>query len=412
MGINKFFPIFDVTRSPVKLKQLKNKKIAVDIMGQIYKSIKAMSPTRALKNSAGLHTTHINTVMSMLVEFELNSIDIICVFDHDYNREKNEAFHNPDKQKEIVRRRAIRESSAIEAADIKNMLDKIKKKQTQNGVLTEEDKKSEYNSLFPSDDNIVETKVNIEETPPEFTSDEKKHMEDRLMKLETRLTVVHEYMINDIKFMLRCFNVPFIEAPRGYEAEHICAMLNDGGFVDGVWSDDSDSLVFGAKVLYRPVKEKTPSGKSIKKVYYVYEQHKILVHLQTKLGMEKIPDLTDLIKLCVMLGGDYCQGTKGAGEIRVFNMFKTAVLSEEQEKAMIAYKKEVDIKEVSSLIQEDCFIISSKSNNRQFRGDIKLTQFMDWITDQKQFNRDRVKKLLSKVIDVSSLDETGVDDDN
>jgi hypothetical protein len=53
-----------------------------------------------------------------------------------------------------------------------------------------------------------------------------------------------DYRARDLlKGMLRCFGIPFHEAPGEAGAE--CARLQILGLVDAVWSQDSDCLMFG-----------------------------------------------------------------------------------------------------------------------------------------------------------------------
>jgi flap endonuclease GEN len=53
---------------------------------------------------------------------------------------------------------------------------------------------------------------------------------------------------NECQQMLEMLGVPVVRAKS--EGEALCALLNDRGIVDGVVSNDSDCLLFGAKVVY------------------------------------------------------------------------------------------------------------------------------------------------------------------
>jgi flap endonuclease GEN len=53
---------------------------------------------------------------------------------------------------------------------------------------------------------------------------------------------------NECQKMLEMLGVPVVRAKS--EGEALCALLNDRGIVDGVLSNDSDCLLFGAKVVY------------------------------------------------------------------------------------------------------------------------------------------------------------------
>ena len=56
-------------------------------------------------------------------------------------------------------------------------------------------------------------------------------------------------MILQCQELLTMFGLPYITAPM--EAEAQCAVMNELGLVDGVITDDSDTFLFGAQVVYR-----------------------------------------------------------------------------------------------------------------------------------------------------------------
>ncbi|KAJ1396369.1 hypothetical protein B484DRAFT_407341 [Ochromonadaceae sp. CCMP2298] len=70
-----------------------------------------------------------------------------------------------------------------------------------------------------------------------------------------------EEMKEDVIQLLRAFNLPYMIAP--YEAEAQCAVLEQAeaqcavleqlGLVDGVVTEDSDVLLFGAKSVYKNI---------------------------------------------------------------------------------------------------------------------------------------------------------------
>ena len=100
--------------------------------------------------------------------------------------------------------------------------------------------------------------------------------------------------------------MPFIDAP--YEAEAQCAALEELGVVDGVVTNDSDVLLFGAKTVYRNMFR---SDAHIE----LYTSGKILEHC----GLDR----DDLISLALLLGSDYTDGIRGVGYVRAAEIVST-----------------------------------------------------------------------------------------
>ena len=98
--------------------------------------------------------------------------------------------------------------------------------------------------------------------------------------------------------------IPHHRAPAEAEAE--CAKLQQEGIVDAVWSDDGDSLMFGADMLLRDLREdKGPKKKSDTHVR-VYRSCKIF----EEHGLHK----RGLVLFATLSGGDYnVIGLRGCG---------------------------------------------------------------------------------------------------
>ena len=101
--------------------------------------------------------------------------------------------------------------------------------------------------------------------------------------------------------LLHDFGLPFIVSP--FEAEAQCAALD--GIVDGVISDDSDCLLFGATRVYRHV-----FAKSGCKLYCAATVSRQFTR-------------ADLIVLAHLLGCDYCVGVSHFGPKRAVELLKT-----------------------------------------------------------------------------------------
>merc|ERR1719197_999015 len=106
-------------------------------------------------------------------------------------------------------------------------------------------------------------------------------------------------MVEDCKQLLQLFGVPYVEAP--YEAEAQCAALQMAGLADGVVSDDSDVLLFGATTVFRHM---------FRSEKYLERYDATLI--DTVCGLQR----DDLIELALLLGSDYTEGVHGIGHVR------------------------------------------------------------------------------------------------
>ncbi|PSK56973.1 Flap endonuclease GEN 1 [Elsinoe australis] len=110
-----------------------------------------------------------------------------------------------------------------------------------------------------------------------------------------------------LKGLLDHLRILYIEAPAEAEAE--CARLQKMGIVDAVWSDDGDTLVFGATRLIRFHR---PAGNK----YGKKSTEEVEVVDLTEISMRRGTDLryTHLILFALLTGGDYDgQGLKSCG---------------------------------------------------------------------------------------------------
>ncbi|KAF1921501.1 hypothetical protein BDU57DRAFT_51319 [Ampelomyces quisqualis] len=123
-----------------------------------------------------------------------------------------------------------------------------------------------------------------------------------------------DYRARDLlKEMLRCFGIPYQEAPGEAEAE--CARLQMLGLVDAVWSQDSDCLMFGCTLWIRDdrvVKQKGTTDRSkentqkSKKSARVVRASDLKAHLKI--------DREGLVLFAMLAGGDYdTKGLPGCG---------------------------------------------------------------------------------------------------
>ncbi|GAB7354544.1 hypothetical protein MBLNU459_g5002t3 [Dothideomycetes sp. NU459] len=113
--------------------------------------------------------------------------------------------------------------------------------------------------------------------------------------------------IDLLRQLLNHLCIPHHRAPAEAEAE--CARLEGLGIVDGVYSDDSDTLMFGCKLLIRD--HRVGPGKGAKKSdthVRVYRADKVLENY----GLDRAA----LVLFALLSGGDYdAKGLQGCGAV-------------------------------------------------------------------------------------------------
>ena len=140
-------------------------------------------------------------------------------------------------------------------------------------------------------------------------------------------------MVNECKFILDCLDVAWVDAPKGIEAEHVCAELTNTDELDFgcdcVFSTDIDALMYGAQQLVREVNVKK------KKVLQLYDLDYILD--------DNDLDIDDLRKIGVILGTDHAPKTPGIGPGTVLKKYEDTELTEEQKGAIGVFEKTFDV---------------------------------------------------------------------
>ncbi|XP_022845034.1 DNA repair protein UVH3-like [Olea europaea var. sylvestris] len=172
--------------------------------------------------------------------------------------------------------------------------------------------------------------VEKEETKSNFAftyKDEEEHevakarLEDELMvlgkereelgseqrKLERNAESVSSEMFAECQELLQMFGLPYIIAPM--EAEAQCAYMELANLVDGVVTDDSDVLLFGARSVYKNIFD----DRKYVETYFMKD-------IENELGLDR----EKLIHMALLLGSDYTEGVSGIGivnAIEVVNAF-------------------------------------------------------------------------------------------
>ena len=116
--------------------------------------------------------------------------------------------------------------------------------------------------------------------------------------------------------MLHYFRLPFLIAP--FEAEAQCVAITG---TDGVISDDSDCLLFGAQTVYKGF-----FGGNNKRIRTGISKIE-MVNVTEKSGLTR----NKLIVLAHLLGCDYCAGIEGIGPKRALELVRQVQSDEPME---------------------------------------------------------------------------------
>jgi 5'-3' exonuclease len=345
MGIKNFSKIFE--GKEIKMKNLKNTNIIVDASVIAYQSSLCMKNINALTDADGNPTIHINVLIAKCLNFHQYASCQSWVFDY-----HEKGYVNPSKTHELNKRKKIK--------------DKAVKK------ITELNKKNA--ELFSSDEDVSDEEFNNE------PSENKSETQDQIYLQEKICFSVNDTIINDMKFILNCFDIPWCVAPKSYEAEAICAFLTESesknnGLGSAVWTTDTDAIIYGADQIIRELKIKK------KKTLMLYELD-ILME-------DKGIDMIDLRKIAVISGSDHAPKTPGIGAKTVLKKFKSIELTPLQKDAVKVFETTYD---VSKLKWNNSDNLCDKT---PFDND-KITQLLDWL-ESKKFNRERIQKQINKV---------------
>ena len=139
----------------------------------------------------------------------------------------------------------------------------------------------------------------------EFNIGNKKIMLKKIANLEKKIVYVNENIIQLAETLFDYMGVGHIRAEG--EAEHLCAKLSKLKLVDGVISDDTDTLACGANIILRDFTNKND------KVLY-YKMDEILYSLDI--------NLHSFVDLCILLGTDYNSKIKSYTYSEIYNLIK------------------------------------------------------------------------------------------
>lgn len=345
MGIKNFSKVF--TPNIIKFKDIENKKIAVDAYLLLYQSALGSSSVNLLTDPNGNPTIHINVIIGKCLNFIKNKNECCWVFDY---HEKD--YIPPDKIYELNIRKKKKDIASEKLKLLKADKDRIKEKKNKN-----------YDELFSSDEEI------------EYDEPDDKDIQRKINQKEKEVFSMNDIIINDCKFILECLNIKYTTAPKDVEAEAVCSKLTYNGY-DITWSCDTDSILYGSRILVREIKSK---GKKVLQQYI----------LDDLLNYNNL-DIDDLKKIGIVLGSDHAPKTPGIGPGTVLKKYKSVKLTEVQDKAIQVFSREVDLSNLKFHGYEDNITKKEYTD--------KINKLIDWLVIEKGFNREKIKNRIDKAI--------------
>jgi hypothetical protein len=381
MGIHDFTKCFKATRT-VKIKDFAGSTVAVDALGEIWRAALGAKSVTVLTDAAGKPTLHITVILAMLAEFKKHNISQIWVFDH------SGRSHNLNKLHEQAARQATRQHAVKQLKQLADFAaDNIP-------VFDIPDSHPLDNTLEQQAKQDKQEQTKQEQTKQEHTKqeqtkqDKQEHTkQEQKNSLEKRAFSVSPEMIDDVILILNALNIPWLEAPAGFEAEAICSQLNAAGLVSWVYSGDTDPVAFGALVLVR---------RNVKdKLYYEYTSADICEQI-TKVT-ERPANISDIRKIAVVLGCDFCARTPGVGPATVKKKYTTVTLTPQQTNALKHYSEPI----FADIIAQATTLLTKP-------GEVLTDLLITWLVEQKNFNRTRLNKTLAAWLkpDDSQQDKT------
>lgn len=127
-----------------------------------------------------------------------------------------------------------------------------------------------------------------------------------IFKQEKRKVKVDQSHVNDCKKLFELMGIPFVTAKS--EAEAHCSFLCKKGLVNGIATEDMDSLCFGTPILLRNM------NASQSKKLDIDEYNLKIILKELELSM------SSFIDLCILMGCDYCDTIKGIGYKRAYDL--------------------------------------------------------------------------------------------
>jgi len=277
MGIHGFQSLYSDLYETISLNSIYGKFMIIDINLYIYKYVIGIRKSgQDMKTLDGKITTHLHALKKTLKNFIDNNIFPIAVFDG----------KSPDiKEQTIEKRKEKYENASKKCEEILNQL-----------IITNDN----YN-LSNDDDFIKNFKKSF---------------------------CFKSLMINDCKDFMKFTGITYVTAINEADSQCVAIYHYYKNICAGIYSEDSDPILFGAEKLYKDLDVKTNTIK-------VIEYNSIINFLQKKTDnickkyniLNIIIDRQKFVDFSIIMGNDYCNGIRISGGNNKDKLFELFVLN-------------------------------------------------------------------------------------
>ena len=164
--------------------------------------------------------------------------------------------------------------------------------------------------------------------------DKREALLEEIKNVEKKIVYVNRDVVEKTKELFDLMGISYINAD--CEAEHYCSKLCKLSLVDGVVSEDTDTIACGSKLVLRQFSNKEDMVMS-------YNLNNILYDLNI--------NYNSFIDLCILLGNDYNNRPRGLNPDKILNMIREYKTIENLLKNNIIYSLNFNYETIRDIIK-------------------------------------------------------------
>lgn len=229
------------------------------------------------------------------------------------------------------------------------------------------------------------------------SDEEKQKIQEEIENIEKKIMYVNRLVIEKTQNLFDHMGVAYINA--NCEAEQYCSKLCRMGLVDGVVSEDTDTIACGSKIVLRDF-----SNRDDNITYFSLDE--ILYELNL--------NYNSFIDLCILLGNDYNNRPRGYGPDKIFELIqKFGNIETILEKGQIKYLN-FDYESIRNIIKLNNIDIDINQLQSQWNKSSNIENLISFLdensTIEKKTYLHRIKLMYNNKGDISPRSKFKVGD--